>query len=236
MGMEIERKFLVRNDTWTKDVSRVSRIEQGYLSVDPARTVRVRVRDSVAEIGVKGASTGISRPEFEYGIPLEDARLMLDFCFGVVGKFRHEVEFAGHTWEIDVFEGMNAGLITAEIELGSEGETFERPAWLGAEISHKPMYFNSSLVRHPYSLWGLELNVIQGAHVAQTSPERRQAMSAYLRSSASVEIRASSAGQNGKPFVIRVAAMDFEIDSRPTEAEAYFRARELGLLVVRVTD
>ncbi|MBK3780155.1 CYTH domain-containing protein [Paraburkholderia aspalathi] len=155
MAKEIERKFLVRNDSWRAGVSRIARIHQGYLSLDPARTVRVRTRDNDrAWFGAKGMTEDIERPEFEYPIPVADARQMFAMCLASVEKLRHDIVYVdGHSWELDVFQGLNAPLILAEIELATRGEEFERPAWLGAEVSHDPAYFNSALAVRPYSLW-----------------------------------------------------------------------------------
>jgi adenylate cyclase len=156
MGTETERKFLTRDDSWRASVARATRINQGYLSLDPDRTVRVRTRDDEATLGVKGRTVGIKRPEYEVAILLADALEMQQMCVARVEKLRHEVEFAGHTWEVDVFLGLNAPLIMAEIELHTSDETFERPAWLGEEVSHDPAYFNSSLAVRPFSLWSEE--------------------------------------------------------------------------------
>jgi adenylate cyclase len=152
MGIEIERKFLVGGDDWRQAPGKA--FAQGYLNRDKQRTVRVRIVEQAAWLTVKGASSGATRAEFEYAIPLDDARAMLALCDGpLVRKVRRVVHFGGHAWEIDEFQGDNAGLVVAEIELHAEDEAFERPGWLGAEVTHDPRYFNSSLATAPYSTW-----------------------------------------------------------------------------------
>lgn len=154
MGYEIERKFLVRGDAWRAGASGTS-YRQGFLSTEPERTVRVRVAGSRGLLTIKGKSVGARRVEHEYEIPLADAEHMLDtLCKRpLVEKVRHTLVVSDHTWEIDVFEGENAGLVVAEIELQSEDEEFERPDWLGAEVTDDPRYFNSNLVQSPYATW-----------------------------------------------------------------------------------
>lgn len=152
MGIEIERKFLVVGDDW-RAAPGVA-YAQGYLNRDKARTVRVRIVQDAAWLTVKGASVGATRAEFEYPIPLDDARQLLALCDGpLVRKTRRVVEHAGARWEIDEFEGDNAGLVVAEIELASEDTPFDPPPWLGAEVTHDPRYFNSSLAAAPYATW-----------------------------------------------------------------------------------
>ncbi len=152
---EIERKFLVTDFGW-KQPGHGCRYRQAYLSTDKQRVVRVRVVDDHAWLTIKGQSAGISRLEFEYEIPRPDAEIMLQFlCHQpVIDKTRYRVEHAGHTWEIDEFHGDNRGLVVAEIELQTEDESFERPEWLGEEVSDDPRYFNSNLIAHPYREWG----------------------------------------------------------------------------------
>ena len=152
MGIEIERKFLVVGDGWRQ--APAVPYAQGYLNRDKQRTVRVRVVEDSAWLTVKGASTGATRAEFEYPIPVADARELLAQCDGpLVRKLRRVVVHAGARWEIDEFQGDNAGLIVAEIELAAEDAPFERPAWLGAEVTHDPRYFNSSLATAPFCTW-----------------------------------------------------------------------------------
>ncbi len=152
MGIEIERKFLVVGDGWR--AAPAVPVAQGYLNRDKQRTVRVRIVQDAAWLTVKGATAGATRAEFEYPIPVADARQLLALCDGpIVRKTRRVVEHAGATWEIDEFAGDNAGLVVAEIELAAEDAPFERPPWLGAEVTHDPRYFNSSLAAVPYSTW-----------------------------------------------------------------------------------
>jgi adenylate cyclase len=150
MSMEIERKFLVRGDAWRTGADG-TRIRQGYLSLARERTVRIRATEKQAWLTIKGVTRGISRVEFEYAIPAADAQHLLDeLCLQpLIEKTRYAVRYGGHLWDIDEFHGANQGLIVAEIELGSETEVFERPPWLGDEVSGDPRYFNSSLVRNP---------------------------------------------------------------------------------------
>ena len=155
MGIEIERKFLVAGDDWRR--APAVPYAQGYLNRDKRRTVRVRIVEDAAWLTVKGANSGAAgatRAEFEYPIPVADAEQLLALCDGpLVRKLRRVVVHAGATWEIDEFQGDNAGLVVAEIELGSEDEAFEAPPWLGAEVTHDPRYFNSNLAAAPFSTW-----------------------------------------------------------------------------------
>ncbi|MAJ61282.1 MAG: hypothetical protein CBC48_15860 [bacterium TMED88] len=152
-GFEIERKFLVRGEPW-RDASRALPLVQGYLSPSGAKaTVRVRVGSSEAWLTVKGPVQGISRAEFEFKISRAEGQAMLTLCDRQVEKTRYLLRQGEHVWEIDVFEGANAGLVVAEIELSSEEETFERPKWLGAEVSFEKRYRNSALAKRPYSAW-----------------------------------------------------------------------------------
>ena len=157
MPLEIERKFLVTNDSWQESANR-SVIRQGYLSRDIERTVRVRVKDDKAYLTVKGRNKGAVRTEFEYEIPRIDGDAMLDSLAlrPLIEKTRATIEFAGKLWEIDCFFGENQGLVVAEVELSSENEEIELPEWVGAEVTHLPRYYNSSLSERPYSLWSEE--------------------------------------------------------------------------------
>lgn len=154
MGTEIERKFLVVGDEWREGAVGVD-CRQGYLAVDHARSVRVRVMGDKGFITIKGATHGISRAEFEYEIPAGDAREILDtMCAeSQVIKTRYLVKYGGFTWEVDVFAGDNQGLIVAEIELTSEDQKFELPPWIGEEVSHDHRYGNLNLSRNPYCRW-----------------------------------------------------------------------------------
>ena len=154
MAEEIERKFLVSNDSWRPGASGTL-FRQGYLSTDPERTVRVRLEGERGVLTIKGLSRGIRRAEFEYPIPAAEAAVLLDtLCLQpLIEKTRYRVEHAGHLWEIDEFAGDNAGLLLAEVELSSEDEAVELPLWVGAEVSSDPRYFNANLIRHPFCRW-----------------------------------------------------------------------------------
>lgn len=153
MGVEIERKFLLASDAWRAGAVGTE-YRQGYLSRDPARTVRVRVAGEQAFLTIKGRNEGISRAEFEYAIPLADALALLPLCEGpLIEKVRYRIPQGDLCWEIDEFLGQNAGLTVAEIELPTADTPFERPAWLGYEVSGDPRYYNSSLSKTPYSEW-----------------------------------------------------------------------------------
>lgn len=152
MAIEIERKFLVSGD-FLPEVESSTRIVQGYISSQPGRTVRVRVRGEEGFLTIKGASDekGMSRYEFEQPIALADAERLLELCEpGVIDKVRYLVPVGDHIWEVDVFHGDNEGLILAEIELASEEEPFIRPAWLGEEVTGDRRFYNSMLTKHPY--------------------------------------------------------------------------------------
>jgi adenylate cyclase len=154
MPLEIERKFLVRDMSWGPAEASIP-MRQGYLAVGPPVSVRVRIEGQEARLNLKRSTLALTREEYEYSIPVPEALELLDgLCGGrVLEKTRHIVHFAGKRWEVDVFEGRNAGLVLAELELTSEDEFFERPAWLGAEVSGDPRYLNSSLATHPYADW-----------------------------------------------------------------------------------
>lgn len=155
MGIEIERKFLTLSEGWKSQTVRSVSIRQGYLARGPEASVRVRVAGDQAWITIKGRSSGISRTEFEYPVPLEDAEQLLEHhCPGRhIEKRRHWVPNAEHTWEVDVFEGANRGLVMAEIELQHVDEAFVLPDWVGMEVSDDPRYFNAYLAEHPYREW-----------------------------------------------------------------------------------
>jgi adenylate cyclase len=153
VAAEIERKFLVRDDSWN-DGSPGVRIAQGYLSLDPERSVRVRLAGENAWLTVKGRTEGITRAEFEYPIPVDDARALLAICLpSVIDKTRHRIGFAGHLWEIDVFHGANEGLVMAEVELDDESAAPALPLWAGEEVSDDFRYYNTSLASRPFGLW-----------------------------------------------------------------------------------
>lgn len=155
MAQEIERKFLVRRELW-RPAGRGVPYRQGYLSSVKERVVRVRIAGDEAFLTVKGETENLTRPEFEYPIPLADAAAMLDdLCERpLIEKTRHVEKVGDHTWEIDVFHGENDGLAMAEIELDCPDEPFRRPPWAGREVSGDPRYFNSSLSRQPFRNWG----------------------------------------------------------------------------------
>ena len=156
MPVEIERKFLVRNDAWWPHVSRSRKIRQGYLGPLSKASVRVRIDGEKANLNIKSATLGMQRSEYEYSIPMKDAIEMLDnLCEGPqIDKNRHIVIFGDHTWEIDEFFGDNLGLIMAEIELDDPDERFEIPDWLGVEVTEDERYYNVNLVKNPYKNWG----------------------------------------------------------------------------------
>ena len=152
MPVEIERKFLVQGNDWKTDNG--VRISQGYLNRDRERTVRVRIAGKRAFLTIKGISTGATRTEFEYEIPVHDAEQLLKICDGpLIEKTRHEVACAGMTWEVDEFHGANEGLVVAEIELETARQTFVKPPWVGPEVTADARYFNSNLAMRPYSSW-----------------------------------------------------------------------------------
>jgi adenylate cyclase len=154
MPVEIERKFLVTSDGWQAGSIPV-KIVQGYLSRDPDRIVRVRLQGDQAFLTVKGRSAVITRAEIEFPIPIETGRDLLPLCLApMIQKTRHEVIVGAHKWEVDEFHGENVGLVVAEIELESEEEIFQRPSWIGLEVSLDHRYTNSYLSEHPFSVWG----------------------------------------------------------------------------------
>lgn len=151
MAQEIERKFLVAGDGWRSAVESSARLQQGYLSTSAKATVRVRIYDDrEAVLTLKGKAEGISRAEFEYAIPLDDARELMEMSRpNVIEKRRYNVPFASHIWEVDVFEGHHTGLVTAEVEMVSADEHVQLPDWVGREVSHDDRYANASLSRTP---------------------------------------------------------------------------------------
>jgi adenylate cyclase len=154
MGVEIERKFLVKGDAW-RSAGTPLLLRQGYLSSHPERVVRVRIEGGQAMMTIKGRSVGASRGEWEYPIPLPDAEVFLaQLCEQpIIEKYRRRIEFDAMVWEVDEFLGVNAGLVVAEIELSHEDQVFSRPGWIGAEVTDDARYFNSNLIRHPFSHW-----------------------------------------------------------------------------------
>ena len=153
MGMEIERKFLLKNDNW-RPLGAPVHYAQGYLVADGERTVRVRVAGAEGFLTIKGKSEGFSRKEFEYPVPVDEALEMLRLCvLPTIEKYRTKILFEGKIWEVDEFKGQNEGLKVAEIELKSEDESFATPPWIGQEVTGDLRYFNSSLARNPYKNW-----------------------------------------------------------------------------------
>ena len=155
MPVEIERKFLVKDLSWKDSATSFKDFQQGYFPTGDGVTIRARIAGDKARLTIKGPVSGISRAEFEYPIPVEDATAFLSsFCAKpLILKRRWYVPFGGFTWEIDEFAGLNAGLIVAEIELDAPDREFPVPPWLGREVSGEPRFRNSRLVRHPYSEW-----------------------------------------------------------------------------------
>lgn len=154
MGVEIERKFLVEGDSWKASADEGLVCRQGYLHATEDKTIRVRVIGAKAYLTIKGATTGITRSEFEYEIPVVDANEMLALCGdAVVEKKRYFITHGGMVWELDIFSGANEGLILAEIELESEDQPFDLPDWVGKEVSNDPRYYNAYLAQSPFFEW-----------------------------------------------------------------------------------
>lgn len=161
MSIEIERKFLVTGDGWRAAAHRVIPMAQGYINDQAAMdsgaqkaSVRVRIQDQEAFLNLKSRELGHTRQEFEYPLPLDDARALLTLCVGgLIDKRRHLVQHQGHLWEVDEFLGDNAGLVVAEIELESADEAFAKPDWIGAEVTDDARYYNLALASHPFRHW-----------------------------------------------------------------------------------
>ena len=155
MAFEIERKFLVRGQEWRRLASVAMRLRQAYLAAGDKSSTRVRIKDDrSASVTIKAKGTGLRRLEVEYPISLIDGEALMSLRqSGLIEKVRHRVPWQHHTWDVDVFGGDNAGLILAEIELRDEREAFERPPWLGLEVTGQPRYYNSSLAQRPYASW-----------------------------------------------------------------------------------
>jgi len=155
MALEIEHKFLLRDERWRDQVEHSLRMRQGYLVSDATRSVRVRVAGDQGYLNIKSGTLGIARREYEYRIQLAEAEELLNtLCEKpLLEKTRHFIHYGDHLWEVDEFGGDNAGLIVAEVELGAVDEAFARPDWIGEEVSHELRYYNSQLVRHPYKDW-----------------------------------------------------------------------------------
>jgi adenylate cyclase len=155
MGQEIERKYLVNHSKWKLvDKPVGNHFRQGYLLTDPNKTIRVRQTDTKGFLTIKGLSVGATRPEYEYEIPLNEAKELLDnFSISELSKIRFEIIFEGKLWEVDEFLGDNFGLIVAEIELESEDEKFVIPDWIDKEVTSEEKYYNSNLTIKPYKNW-----------------------------------------------------------------------------------
>ena len=161
MGIEIERKFLVRNEAWKPQAHRTVRMAQGYLndlaavaSGTQQCSMRVRIAGDEAFLNIKSREPGPQRQEFDYPIPVADAEALLKLASGgLIDKIRHYVTHAGHLWEIDEFLGDNAGLVVAEIELDAVDEAFAKPDWIGSEVTELQRYYNLALAERPYSAW-----------------------------------------------------------------------------------
>jgi adenylate cyclase len=154
MGKEIERKFKVQSREY-KNMADGIYIHQGFLSTEKERVVRIRIKGNQGFLTIKGITKGATRMEYEYGIPVEDAKTLLaKLCLKpTIEKYRYHINFQGFLWEVDEFMGENEGLIIAEIELEDEDQQFETPPWVGEEVTYDPRYFNSNLIANPFSNW-----------------------------------------------------------------------------------
>ncbi|WP_118973999.1 CYTH domain-containing protein [Taibaiella koreensis] len=155
MAIEIERKFLVDADRWQAlSKPQAAMLEQGYITTDPERTVRIRIAGETAWLTVKGLTNGASRTEIECGIPVATAgELLQAFALNSIRKRRYTIDHEDHTWEVDEFLGDNEGLIVAELELETEDALFTKPEWVTDEVTHDARYFNAVLARHPFKTW-----------------------------------------------------------------------------------
>ncbi|MCA9838047.1 MAG: CYTH domain-containing protein [Trueperaceae bacterium] len=152
MAIEIERKFLLTATDWLSNLEGTA-YKQGYLLNSEDTTVRVRVAGRQGFLTIKARAAGLARPEYEYEIPLQDAEELLKLCPNTIDKTRHKVKVGRHSWDVDLFHGENGGLSLAEVELSDPEESFEKPAWLGQEVTNDKRYFNAYLVNHPYKSW-----------------------------------------------------------------------------------
>jgi adenylate cyclase len=155
MADEIERKYLLRSDSWRTESKKQVFMQQAYLTDVKKSSVRVRIAGEKAYLNLKSATLGITRKEYEFEIPLEDGKEILEhLCDGpIIEKTRYYVPYQGHTWEIDEFKGKNTGLVVAEIELKDAQEEFKHPEWIGEEVSHDKRYYNVCLVKQPFNAW-----------------------------------------------------------------------------------
>ena len=154
MGTEIERKFLLKGDAW-RALAKGTHYRQGYLNSAKERTVRIHTVGDQAFLTIKGITVGNTRAEYEYPIPFDECNAMLDSLAEkpIIEKSRYKIAVGELTWEVDEFFGDNKGLIVAEVELTSEAQQFDKPAWVGDEVSGDPRYFNSNLIKHPFTKW-----------------------------------------------------------------------------------
>ncbi len=154
MAKEIERKFLVNNTAY-QTLSKPVYFHQGYMSTDPARSVRVRIEGDTAKLTIKGKTKGFTRDEFEYNIPTDEALYMLQhLCLQpTIEKYRYKIQIDQLTWEVDEFLGLNQGLVMAEVELPTEDCPFIKPLWVGTEVTGDTAYYNMSLVNSPFKNW-----------------------------------------------------------------------------------
>lgn len=156
MNIEIERKYLLKNDEWKK-LAKGTYYRQAYLNEPGGNTVRVRIEGDIAKLTIKGKAQNFSRIEIEYEIPMEDAEALFTLAkTPSVEKYRYKIPYAGNIWEVDEFLGENQGLVVAEIELRSEDQTFEKPEWIGEEVTMDKRYTNSNLANMPFSKWGIK--------------------------------------------------------------------------------
>ena len=155
MATEIERKFLILNDNWRKEADDGVHMIQGYMGSNEKSSIRIRVNGERANLNIKSKTIGIQRSEYDYDIPLDEAKEMLDALCDtpLIEKTRYHVMHDGHEWEIDVFAGDNEGLVVAELELSSPDEEFSMPDWAGKDVSEDPRYYNICLVTNPYKNW-----------------------------------------------------------------------------------
>ena len=153
MGKEIERKYLVKGTAW-KELGEGIFFRQGYLNSQKERVVRARTMGPKAALTIKGISIGATRLEFEYDIPLEDGKQLLELCEQpIIEKTRYKIALGGLVWEVDEFHGVNEGLVVAECELVSEDQVIDKPDWVGDEVTSDPRYYNSNLIAHPFTTW-----------------------------------------------------------------------------------
>ena len=156
MKREIERKFLITSNSFKQNISSKYNIVQGYLSTDPSRSVRLRISNNIGYLTIKGevSKNGLSRLEWEKELPIKEANELMTLCLAnKIVKTRYKVKYKGRIFEIDIFKGINKGLNIAEIELNSEDDTFEKPKWLGKEITGIKKYYNSQLCQNPFTKW-----------------------------------------------------------------------------------